>query len=76
MVGDCRRDSVKEKTMSVTNEAYAAVVERNSVLEAKLAEAQAALRLAHDALFNDSGDGDIHVNAVRAIDAALIDPHN
>lgn len=30
-----------------------------------------ALRLAHDALFNENGDGDIHLNAVRAIDIAL-----
>jgi len=30
-----------------------------------------ALKLAHDALFNDSGDATVFDNAVRAIDAAL-----
>jgi len=62
--------------MSVSNEAYAALVARNSELEAKIGEAHIALRLAHEALFNDSGDGDIHMNAVRAIDVVLNDAPN
>jgi hypothetical protein len=35
------------------------------------AELRAALALAHQALFNEEGDGDLHDRAVRAIDAAL-----
>lgn len=34
-------------------------------------ELRAALEVAHAALFNDEGDGDVHTNAVRTIDAAL-----
>lgn len=32
---------------------------------------RAALKLAHEALFNSEGDGELHDRAVRAIDAAL-----
>lgn len=62
--------------MSVTNETYAELMARNNALETKLGDAKAALRLAHDALFNESGDGVLHSNAVRAIDAVLFDMPN
>jgi len=64
------------KSGLVSNEVYAALVARNSELETKIVKAHAALRIAHAALFNDSGDGDVHDNAVRAIDDVLIDTHN
>jgi hypothetical protein len=35
------------------------------------AQLRAALELAHEALFDEEGDGDLHLRAVLAIDAAL-----
>lgn len=45
----------------------------NNVGLPSYAALRAALKVAHAALFNDSGDGDVHDRAVRTIDAALGD---